>query len=66
MNDNNSAVSDIMDNNLQSQHLQHIANVLQQLGYQLDKDQWLVFWSHDYPFTSHRALMMNLKSNQKV
>ena len=51
---------------MQKQHLRHVAIVLERLGYQLHSDRWQLMWSHDYPFTSHRALMMNLKPYQKV
>ena len=51
---------------IQKQHLRHVAMVLQRLGYRLHSDQWQIMWSHDYPFTSHRALIMNLKPHQKV
>ena len=60
------SISDVIIDDMQKQHLQHVAIVLQRLGYQLRSDQWQVMWSHDYPFTSHRALIMNLKPHQKV
>ena len=56
----------IMFNIMQKQHLRHVAIVLERLGYQLHSNQWQLMWSHDYPFTSHRALIKSLKPHQKV
>ncbi|CAL1543628.1 unnamed protein product, partial [Lymnaea stagnalis] len=49
-------------------YLKHVYQVFEKMGFKFgDKNSdWLVMWSHDYPFVTYKSVMQNLKPYQKI
>ena len=56
--------------NIDSGYLKHVYNVLHRAGYVRTSyntsSDWSVLWSHDYPFTKIRPVIMKMNKYQKV
>ena len=55
-------------NNGPSGYLKHVYNVFKKIGFSFGEgmSDWLVLWSHDYPFNKYQKRMKSLKPYQKV
>jgi tubulin monoglycylase TTLL15 len=58
----------IFGKNKDAGHLVHVNRVLKRLGFAqaTNESDWDLLWAHDYPFSTIRPQMLNLKSHQKV